>query len=260
MYVVNPFFQGELLIDTEAVEVKEFREQQGGRMRLWLYPDIYNNIPKDRKFVLGCDIAAGTGASNSAITISCKDTMEDVGEWVCPNVTPDEFAIIVVAIAKKFNEAQIIWDAGGHGRIFGKKVKQMYGNIYYRTDEKKISSKFSQIPGYYFSKQNKLDTLGFLRAAIANDEYIVRSSQFIQEAREYIYILTSNSVEHARSGSTIDPTGARENHGDIVISKALAYKLLSYQSPEEQEDKRIPASCYASRREIWENRHQNKEW
>ncbi len=33
-------------------------------------------------------------------------------------------------------------------------------------------------------------------------------------------------VEHAKSKNSVDPSGARANHGDTVIAKALAWKLI----------------------------------
>ena len=246
-----PFWEGEILFDPDTCEFRDLQPRPHGRLQLWINPDVYGHIPESIDAVLGVDVAVGTGASNSAITIADKKTREDIGEWVCPHTPPDKLAKIAVALAKYFNDGFLIWDAGGQGRIFGSKIRELnYSNIYYRTAEEHITPKISDIPGHFFTKQNKLLTLGELRTAIGNQQYIVRSVDFIREARQYIHVLASDSVVHSGSKNTIDPTGARDNHGDRVIAKALAWKVIKggTRTPDETPAD-VPQYCYYARRQ-----------
>lgn len=255
-HIRQPYFQGEFDFDRISLDFKGLISEPAGRLSLWINPDVYDAIPADLDVVVGVDVAAGTGASNSVISISNRKTRTDIGEWRCPHVTPEQLAKVAVAICKYFNDARMIWDAGGHGRIFGKKVMELgYDNFYYRTDEKKITHKQSDIPGFFFTRENKIDTLGELRSALAGDEYIPRSAIFIQECREYVYSITTDSIEHSKSKNSIDPSGARENHGDTVIAKSLAWKLIkSVFVAEEEAEVVIPENCYAARRKIYDDR------
>ena len=93
-----------------------------------------------------------------------------------------------------------------------------------------LARKQSDTPGWFSTKEGKLSLLGDYRKALASGEFINRSYQAIREAREYVFTATG-SVEHARSINTVDPTGARENHGDRVIADALVlarHERISY--------------------------------
>jgi len=261
--VRRPLWEGEILFDPDTCEFRSLDSRSHGRLQLWINPDVYGHIAEDLEVVIGVDIAVGTGASNSAITIANKKTREDIGEWACPHTSPDELAKVAVALAKYFNEAYLIWDAGGPGRIFGSKVKDLgYGNIYFRIDDKRLTPKFSDIPGHYFTRENKVLTLGELRSAIGNQQYTVRSVEFIKEARQYIHVIASCSVVHSSSRNTNDPTGARENHGDRVTAKALAWKVIKAQyTPPKEEPAEIPRHCYAARRKRYEQKvKQEADW
>jgi len=261
--VRRPMFVGEFEFNPVNHHFIDLRERENGRLRLWVEPDIYKRISPDIEAVIGVDIATGTGASNSAITISNKKTREDIGEWTCPHTTPNELAHLVFAMAKYFNDAFLIWDSGGPGSIFGKTIREIgYGNIYYKTDEKSIERKVSTIPGFHFDQYNKTPTLATLRDAIHNNEYIVRSKEFIREARDYIYVMAQNTVAHSRSRTTIDPSGAKENHGDLVISKALALKVIRLYGNDDQEGTpKKPQFCFAARRERYNRKIKSeKEW
>jgi len=65
-----------------------FKEGGRGRFRWW------GNLIKGRpdqthNYMVLCDIARGTGASNSVAQVVDVNTGEQVGIWVCPNTTPD---------------------------------------------------------------------------------------------------------------------------------------------------------------------------
>lgn len=49
------------------------------------------------------------------------------------------------------------------------------------------------------------------------------SKPAISELKEYIYSPTLGIV-HARAETNIDPSGARDNHGDRCIADALAWR------------------------------------
>ncbi len=202
-HVRQPYFKGEFNFDRISLDFMGLVPEAAGRLSLWINPDVYDQIPNDLEAVVGVDVAVGTGASNSVINISNKKTKTDIGEWRCPRTTPEKLAKIAVAICRYFNDARMIWDAGGPGRLFGKKVMELgYDNYYMRTDEKKITRKQSDIPGYFFNNDNKTDTLGELRSAMASDEYIPRSAEFIRECREYATAL--NGTANARRTENVE--------------------------------------------------------
>jgi hypothetical protein len=81
----------------------------------------------------------------------------------------------------------------------------------------------------------------------------------LRECREYIF-QASGSVEHSRSINTIDPTGARDNHGDRVIADALCWRGMKDYKPIANETKKTPRNCLWARRQQALERKQAKTY
>lgn len=262
--VRQPSWQGEYEYDMASCNYIKLTEIKGGRLKMWLNPDLKGHIDSRLRLVCGIDIAAGTGASNSVITFANEYTGEEVAQWVCPNTRPEELANLAVSMCRHFNDAYLIWDAGGHGSTFGKKVMELnYTNIYFRQDEKSIAYRISKIPGYYFTRESKRDALSSLREAMHKGEYLPRNQEFFDEARQYVFMLAAQAIEHAGASSTIDPSGAKDNHGDRVIASSLCNKAIKVIKTNvvSTENENKPLSCYAYRRQKYEQDTKKKdEW
>ena len=242
---------GDLDYDSVTGEFTKFRENPDGHIRLWRLLDKDGNILKDHKIVLGVDVSAGTGASNSTLCAYDAVTNEKILEYANPYIRPEEFAKQAVAIAQWLGGAYLIWEAPGPGRQFGSRVADLnYGNIYLRRQEEKISQKVSQIPGWAPTREKKLDLIGEYRAAIEGGKCINRSKMALEECLEYIYDV-GGGVSHARENNKEDVSGAKFNHGDRVIADALAWRGLTERAikrPVPQKPK-APIGSLAWRRE-----------
>jgi len=219
---------GELDYSTDTLESAKFLERTDGAFKLWFWPDEHGK-PPESEYVVAADIATGTGASNSCLTVLDKKTGEKVLAYACSKIRPEAFAALAVAVCKWFSTREhspfLIWEATGPGRNFGDRVVELgYDNIYYRRNEQSISRKMSDVPGWWPTPDNKRACLGKYREALGNGSFINRDLDAIREAREYVYVPGSDTVEHARQTNTLDPSGARANHGDRVIADALAEK------------------------------------
>lgn len=239
-----PMLIGDLEYDSVTAEPIEFREDPQGRLRLWFLLDKDGNPPRDHKHVLGCDVAAGTGASNSTGCGYDGVTNEKVLEYVNPYIRPEEFAKQMVAIARWLSVktettnalgerveiltgAYLLWESNGPGRQFGSRVMDLrYGNVYFRKREEAIGKKISKIPGWAATKETKLTLLGDYRAAIEKGQCVNRSKEALEECLEYIFD-PQGGVSHFRESNTEDPSGAKSNHGDRVIGDALAWRGMS---------------------------------
>lgn len=206
-----------------------FVEQLKGDFLLWMFlKEPEKHVPESERYVIGCDISAGTGATNSVLSVADRRTREKVGEFASPRSGPTEFAALAVLAAKFFNDAFMIWEQNGPGVAFGKRVIDLgYRNIYYRQDEQGLERKISasMVPGFHSSPANKQLVLREYAAALSNDTFVNRSSAALDECRDYVYLATGE-VDNARKATVSDPSGARSNHGDRVIADALANKAL----------------------------------
>ena len=241
-----PVLVGDLEYDSTTAEPIEFRESPRGRIKLWGLLDKNGNLPRDHKYDLGCDVSAGTGASNSVGCGYDMTTNEKVLEYVNPYIRPEEFAKQAVAIARwlcfeqrnwadvlrmglgsGLTGAFLLWESNGPGRQFGSRVMELqYGNVYFRKKEEAITKKVSKIPGWASTKEGKLTLIGDYRDAIEKGMIVNRSKEALEECLEYIFD-PLGGVSHACENDKDDPSGAKANHGDRVIADALAYRGLS---------------------------------
>jgi len=215
---------GSLEYDNEECLPKRFVEnRERGKLYLWISLNSDGLVPTDRKFVVGSDISAGTGASNSVSCVVDRETGEKVGCLRTPNLRPTQFANYSIALAKFFNNAYMIWDASGPtGKTFTQRViKTSYGNIYYRRNEKRIGRDVTDEPGYFLNPKARESLLEDYRSALSDHKYINFSDSGMKECLQFIR-KPDGSIEHSASAHSQDPSGARTAHGDEVIADALA--------------------------------------
>lgn len=273
-----PFLVGDLACDPDLCvplfgDGSPFIERAKGPLRMWIYPDAHGRFPSDRKYALGVDISMGTGASNSCISVADARTREKVAEYVSSNIKPQALAKVAVAMARWFGAkpvqrrdiyaedaenrlvggAFLIWESNGPGRLFGDKVLELgYRDIYYRRKEKSLGQRQTDIPGWAQTPESKLALLGDFRAALNDGSYVERSRWAVREAREYVFE-PNGKVSHSRSVSTLDPTGARSNHGDLVMADALCWRGVkelagAVERPPEEEEP--PIGSFAWRNQM----------
>lgn len=245
-----PVLVGDLEYDTATAEPSGFKESESGRLRLWTLLDKNGNISKDYKYVLGVDVSAGTGSSNSVICGYDIVTNEKIIEYANPHIRPEEFAKQTVAIARWLGKAYLIWESNGPGRQFGSRVGELhYGNVYLRRKEERLDNQITIIPGWASTRETKAVLLGAYREAIEKGSCVNRSKEALEECYEYIFDATGNVV-HSKENVRTDPSGARSNHGDRVMADALAWRGLSERRSKPEPIKReIPIGSLAWRME-----------
>lgn len=227
---VEPFDVGELFFEDGDYLIRpEFIKSQEGLLKLWFLTN--NGLPMIEfdEVVLGVDISAGTGASNSVICGYDLTTGDKILEYVNSNLRPDDLAQYALAISRFLNMERkcfLIWEAnGGGGRNFGKEITDSkYRNIYYKTNEESEYEKESDIPGWFSTKDKKKALLGTYRKMLKNNYIKNYSKRAVSELREYIFD-NKGGVTHSKELRNEDPSGASDNHGDIVIADALCAKV-----------------------------------
>ena len=258
----NPIAVGELKYNAVTGEPEGFGDVPKGTLRLWIYPDAQGGLPTDRRYVIGADIATGTGSSNSVLSGGDCKTGEKVAELVTPNLRPDQLATYAFALGRWFhgtdNEAMQIWEAPGPGRNYGDRLIELgYKDIWYKKEQ---SGKRSKIPGWWPTKDEKRVLYSDYRTALSTKHFINRSVDALRECKEIIFAATG-WITHSRSLRTVDPSGARENHGDRPTADALLWKGMQKPYPVQVPVVGIPEGSMLWRREQYESKKRKAlEW
>lgn len=259
-YVALPIHVGDLEYERANGESPRFVANERGRLRLWVHPDALGKVADDRDYVVGVDVATGTGSSNSAISVGDRKTGEKVAEFVDPRMQPHELAVYAVALCRWFGgksgPAFLIWEANGPGRSFGAKVIELgYRNLYWRRAEMALSKTQTDIPGWFSTRENKEVLLGEYREALTNGTFINRSREAVEECGYYVF--RQGVVIHSQSADKEDPSGARDNHGDRVIADALCWRGLKEGAAgkaRRSDVVEIPAFCFGRRQKERQDR------
>lgn len=245
----DPEVVGDLVYTPETCTARKVEPNPKGCLRLWIPVSARGEIERDRRFVMGVDVAAGTGASNSTIAVYERGTNEKVAEYANPNILPDEFGRVVVSVARFFNNAKIIPDASGPtGKVCLMRIlAEGYGNIYIGQDKTKLDGRDMGKWGVYLNPGKRTEVLHGYRDAIANRMVLNRSKESLLECRDFICTM-QGFIEHSGAARATDPSGAAANHGDRVIADALAaLELTDDTSHDTAEEPEIPQGTLAWR-------------
>jgi len=238
--VKPPRLKGELKFEVtpdedgiDRIVVHGFTEDPDGRLEVWAPLDGKGNPRLERNYGAGCDVSAGSDASNSVCAVGDMLTGEKVAELTVVLVNPDLFAQYAIAIAQWFNGAKLIWEVNGPGVQFTKEVMRLgYTKVYRKTDETRYRRKVTDSPGWSSNRDAKLAVFGALRTAYNRSDFFERSYWAVREAMEYEY------MENGGVGTTAmieaDPSSARANHGDRVMATALLWHVMAKAVTEEK--------------------------
>ncbi|MCP4899995.1 MAG: hypothetical protein GY906_23755 [bacterium] len=229
-----PILLGDLDYDAITAEPTDWLDDESGRIKLWCLLDGDNKFLTDHKLVMGVDVSAGTGASNSVIVVCDVATNEKLLEYASPYIRPEELAKQAYAICQWMQTKPdgstmrrgplVVWEINGPGQQFYSRLAELgYTNIYLRDKANTISGKITDSPGWASTKETKISLMGEYRAAIEKFECVNRSKVALEECLEYVFN-PAGGVSHSREDDKDDPTGAKSNHGDRVMADALAWK------------------------------------
>lgn len=213
-------------VDYDAFgSVGVWEEILGGKTWIWLA--IGRGRPAAGRYVVGVDIAAGTGgssSSNSAIVALDVDSGEQVLEWKDSMTRPAECAQQAVAICKWLGvggeHPLLVWENnGGYGEMFTHEVTQVldYPNLYKRWTLSNRRRKRTRQLGYRTVDRTVVHEQ--IRKFLSSGRITIRSEELLAELSQFEY--NGDKVQH--NGSALREDGATgKAHGDIVTALGMA--------------------------------------
>lgn len=200
----------------------------GGRRvwRLWthVFPDEKGRLRPNQltRYIFGIDISAGTGASNSVITVLDHSTNMIVAKFWDAFTSPEELAEAAAFAAVWFGGVKpplIVFEKNGPGGIFGKKLLKLgYPGIYYQKVDGTKTETVTQKWGWASSPARKELMLGQYREALKLGTIINPCREALDEALDYVYD-DKGKIEPGTAGAESD--GGTALHGDHVIADGL---------------------------------------
>ncbi len=271
-FACDPYWEGDIEYDSETGKSGSLVKTAGGLLKLWC--PVNDGMPERGKYGIAGDIAQGSGATPSCLSIMNLATGDKAGEYANARIGPEDLAVLAVALGWVFLDendepAQLIWELPGPGATFGKKVMELgYGNLYYREENMEIlGPRISDKPGWSNTPKACLLLLQDYKTALRTRHCVNRSERALRECLDFKYD-SSGNVVHAEIASVDDPSGARINHGDRVMADALGWKLVklrgivvNHVTPGKAREKEIQPGSFAWRRQRREQeRHQEEQW
>jgi len=258
--------QFDLRVGAGIPRISNPRFVETGRKRLRWWGKLVNGKPNQKhNYIVACDVARGTGSSNSVAQIVDVNTGEQVGIWVCPNTTPDSFADQAVAICKwcggLTRSAYLIWEENGPGQSFDQRRRKLgYTFVYRRADEVGKTRKKKKTFGWHSSRTEKFYLLQELDLCLARGLQTKPSDKFVivRDERTLTELGTYITFENGKVGpsglSEDEDSGAGAGHGDRVISLAMV-PLAMKEQPKAAVvvERKLPTNSFAYREQKRKN-------
>lgn len=257
-FAMPPLWVGDIEFKPDG-SIKDMVQNPSGKWRFWQLPDAQTKWPDDRIFVAACDIAFGTGASNSTCVVGDAKERIKIAEYADANIDPGSFAKLVVNVCRwfrgytadmgpEYGGAYLIWENnGGGGSIFGQEVvRQNYRNVYFSRKEGQINRPVTVTAGWNSNSSTRKLLLGGLFKAYSEKTYINPSTLALDEARCYVFVPSAQAIVHTASMDDTDPSGAGSNHGDRVIADALLVLAMDEIGEIQAPQMRAPPGSYAA--------------
>lgn len=249
------------IIKTKNLKKVEVKRDKNGPLRVWTNL-ILGRPDQSKDYIFGIDISKGHGASNSVISIKCKQTGEKIAEWRDANTPPYEFAKISVAIAiwvggrKKLPFKK--WEKNGPGLDYGKLMVKEWQYPFYYKDVKigNIRDKKSKKYGWQSSPEAKKELLETYDRLLATGGYVNHSIWALDEVNLYVYY-DDGGIGPAYLVK--ETQAAKKTHGDCVIADALTLSNKDVPRSTIQDNLIIPERSFGYRlKQFKKKRHKKR--
>jgi hypothetical protein len=235
-----------------------------GKLEVWVEL-IDGRLDQSKTYIFGIDTSTGRGASESVVSIRCKQTGEIVAKWRCRNTPPYEFARVIVALALWCGGANpqrlpfLKWEKNGPGLDLGKLiVKDFKYPFYYRNQQVgTVGEKKTDKYGWHSSREGKQLLLQAYGRALLTGKIINHDKRGIEQAKYYIYY----------PGGGVGPAELQDKnqaemllHGDVVIADALTVDDSEVNQPKPASPS-APTKSWGYRFEQWkQSKLKDKGW
>lgn len=198
----------ELLEKDEGFETVKIEKAP---LKIWEMPI------EGRSYVIGADVAEGTGGDYSVATVMDEDKAETVARWR-GDAEPSEFGEILEQLGRFYNNALIACEINNHGLTTVQRLRDLnYDNMYRR--ERGLDERFEEYTsslGWKTDRKTKPLMINALAESILTHKLKDYDINFIRECMSYVV------DDRGRTNAQIG------QHDDTVISTAIALQVFDW--------------------------------
>jgi hypothetical protein len=160
---------------------------------------------------VGADVAAGIPGRDYSVAQVLDEDKKQVAKFRA-HVHPDYYAEVLVALARRYNDARVAVESNNHGILTNNRLAKEFGyeNLYIRETVDKLNDMVRQEPGFATDVKTKPLIIDQLRAEIRDSEITIHDENTYRELRTFI--VTPGGKLQAEEGQ----------HDDEVMSLAIA--------------------------------------
>lgn len=251
------------LIRSKDIKKVKADRNKNGSLRVWTNL-ILGRPDQTKDYIFGIDISKGHGASNSVISIKCKQTGEKIAEWRDANTPIYEFAKISVALAIWFGGRKKLpfkkWEKNGPGLDYGKRMVKDWCYPFYYRDVKvgNIRDKKLKKYGWQSSPDAKKELLETYDRLLATGGYVNHSIWALGEVNLYVYY-DDGGIGPAYLVK--ETQAAKKTHGDCVIADALTLDNKQVPRSKVTDNINMPGRCFAARMKAFKDKKKKRtDW
>lgn len=240
-------------------DIKCYALSKPGKGKLEVWGKLIDGRPDQSKtYIFGIDTSKGQGASESVVSIKCKQSGEIIAKWKCRLTPPYEFARVIVALSLWCGGSApqrlpyLKWENNGPGWDLGRLLVQdfRYPHYYRAKSVGTVIEKVGTKYGYQTSRPSKVLLLRAYEQALLQNRTINHDRRGLEQAKYYIYY-TNGGVGPA---DLQDKKLAEQLlHGDIVIADALTTEDREVGTPKKK-GKETPHGSWGDRFERWKKK------
>lgn len=239
---------------------------KGGDRNWRIWCNLIDGRPdQTHAYTIGADISAGTGGSNSVITVYDVDTNRIVAKFWSALISPYDLCEEAIKVGVWFggrSGAPVLnWETtGGVGSQFTKQLRKIgYRPQYVRRSTTKRNEPKTKHRGWHNTPTTKEVLLAEYAQGMLSMNVVNPCGDALDECLGYYY--DDLGRLKAGAGGVDDDSGASATHGDHVIADALAFLAKEDVGKAPAVPVRVPKDSYEGiRRRDLSRRRQKDAW
>ena len=206
------------ILENIRILTKQPMEKSGPENNVWYWEYPIEGV----KYILSADIARGDSGDYSAFHVINTSNMSIASEYK-GKIPPDQFAILVYDIAKRFNTAMICPENNAYGYTMLVKLGDLaYKNIYFASEKEKYK--------YLYGEGQNIAKAGFTTSKESRDKILANFEETLRNGRikTYSQRLYSELKTFVWNGKKI--TAMKGYNDDLIMSLAIGCWLADNNS------------------------------